>query len=106
MDSDRLNEVLTTYETYPMEDGDVVLLLVQEDLATEIEGLADAWDPTLRRNIVKVVRELEAREVLVGIARRYRALGEGDHRVVTELRQELAGTGVLVHPAVALPASA
>jgi hypothetical protein len=106
MDNDRVTDLLQAYETYPMQDGDAVVLLVEQHVATEVEGLANAWDPTLRRNLAQVLCELDVREVLVGIARQHKALQADDHRLVSELQEELVGTGITVHPVVALPAAA
>jgi hypothetical protein len=105
MDIDRITDIVSAYETYPMQDGDAVLLLVERGVATEIAGLADAWDPRVRCNVAQVLREIDVREVVVGIARRHKVLREGDSRLLTELRQELAETGIVVHRLVALPAA-
>lgn len=106
MDNNQLTDILNTYETYPMQDGDAVVLLVEQGVATEIEGLANEWDATLRRNLARALRDVDVREVMVGIARRRKALQAGDHQLLTELCEELAGTGIVVHPLVALPAAA
>jgi hypothetical protein len=106
MDNDRVTDILQAYETYPMQDGDAVVLLVDQQVATEVEGLANVWDPTVRRNLAQVLRELDVREVVVGIARQDKALQDDDHLLATELREELAGSGITVRPLVALPAAA
>jgi hypothetical protein len=99
------NDILDIYRSHPMDDGDVVLLVAELGLATEIEGLANAWDEVLCRNIATVLRELEAREVSVGVARPHAALLDQDHRLLTDLRHELADSGITVHDLIHLPAA-
>lgn len=98
--------LLDIYRTYPMRDGDVALLLVEQHLVTEIEDLANQWDPVLRRNLALVLRDLDVREVQVAIARTSGELDPGDEALVGSLREELAGSGILVHPPIPLPAAA
>lgn len=99
------DDLMTIYSTHPMQDGDVVLLVEDLQLATEIEGLADHWDDVLCRNTAHVLKEIEAPDVEVAIARRGGELRERDHRLLRELRQELAGSGIIVRPLVVLPAA-
>jgi hypothetical protein len=99
------NELLDIYRSHPMDDGDVVVLVEELKLATEIKGLAKAWDDVLCRNLASVLREVEARQVELGIARPHEALQDGDHRLLADLRNELADSGITVHNLIALPAA-
>ena len=99
------NNLLAAYRDHPMNDGDVVVLVPQHQLATEIEGLADHWDTELCRNLARLLREIDAHEVELAVARRHGLLLESDHSLLGDLVEELAGTGVVVRPLVALPAA-
>jgi len=96
-------DILTAYQQHPMTDGDVVLLVGELQLATEIEGLADHWDPLLCHNTALVLQEIGAREVELGIARPGAVLHPSDHLLVADLREELADAGITVLAPVALP---
>jgi len=97
-------DILTAYRDHPMLDGDVVLLVEELKLATEIEGLADHWDSVLCRNVAHVLREIGAHEVTLGLARPGAVLQPRDHQLLGDLREELAGSGVVVRDLLALPA--
>ena len=97
-------DILSAYRDHPMQDGDVVLLVEELRLATEISGLADHWDTVLCRSTARVLREIGARDVVLGIARAHCALRSSDHRLLGDLREELAGSGVVVGDLLALPA--
>lgn len=98
--------ILDIYRTHPMRDGDVALLLLEQHLVTEVEDLANRWDPVVRRNLAKTLRELDVREVQVAIARATGELEPRDQALVGSLREELAGSGIVVHPPIPLPAAA
>jgi hypothetical protein len=89
-----------------MDDGDVVVLLAEHQLVTEVAGLADAWDEVLCRNLAHVIQQLEVSEVQLAVARRDECLELHDARMVRDLTAELADTGIAVHPLIALPAAA
>lgn len=97
-------DIVSIYRDHPMPDGDAVLLLEELHVATEVEGLADHWDQTLCRNLASVLRELGAQEVQIGIARAHEVLQARDHQLLGDLREELAGSGILVRDLLALPA--
>jgi hypothetical protein len=98
------DDLLAIYRAHPMHDGDVVVLVPEHQLATEVEGLADHWDTELCRNLALLLRELDAHEVELAVARPDGLLLESDHSLLGDLVEELAGTGVVVRPLVALPA--
>ncbi len=103
-DRDMFAEAIAAYEEHPMDDGDVALLT---DLAMiqEVEGLADQWDPVLRRNIAHILKEIGATEVVVAIARTGRQLLPSDHALWADLREELLDAQIVVRPVVALNAA-
>jgi hypothetical protein len=98
------DDLLALYRSDPLNDGDVVVLVPGHQLATEIEGLADHWDPELCRNLALLLREIDAREVELAVARPDGLLLERDHSMLGDLVEELAGTGVVVRPLLPLPA--
>lgn len=104
MDQDMFAEAIAAYEDYPMDDGDVALLT---DLALiqEVEGLADHWDPELRRNLAHILKEIGAGEIVVAIARKGRELLPADHALWADLREELLDAPIVVRPVVALDAA-
>lgn len=97
-------DILAIYRDHPMQDGDVVLLIEELRVATEISGLADHWDTVVCGSTARVLREIGAREVVLGIARPRSVLQPSDHRLLGDLREELAGSGVAVGDLLALPA--
>jgi hypothetical protein len=103
-DDDIFAEVLVAYDEHPMDDGDVALL-TDLHVIQEIEGLADHWDPVLRRNVAHILREIGASEVVVAIARPGRELLPGDHALWADLREELLDARILVRPVIALDAA-
>lgn len=96
-------EVLRIYRDAPMADGDAVLLL-DDEVCLELQGMADGWDDVGRRNLVSILTQTSQR-VLVAIARPEARLRPGDHRLWHDLERELAGTGVDLLPVRALPAA-
>jgi hypothetical protein len=98
-------DILAAYRDHPMQDGDVVLLVEELKLATEIEGLADHWDSVVCRSTALVLQELGAHEVVLGVARAHAVLQPRDHQLLGDLREELAGSGVVVCDLLALPAA-
>jgi hypothetical protein len=99
------DDLLAIYRTHPMNDGDVVVLVPEHHLATEVEGLADHWDAELCRNLAHLLREIDAHEVELAVARPDGLLLERDHSMLGDLVEELAGTGVVVRPLLPLPAA-
>jgi hypothetical protein len=97
-------DIVSVYRDHPMHDGDVVLLIEALHVATEIEGLADHWDQVLCRNVATVLRELGAPELQIGIARAHEVLQARDHQLLGDLREELAGSGIVVRELLVLPA--
>lgn len=100
-----LTNLLNIYRDCPMADGDVALVFVDAHLVTEVAGLANEWDPVLRRNLAHVLREVGVGEVQVAIARRGAELEPRDGALLGDLAEELAGSGIVLHPLVALPAA-
>jgi hypothetical protein len=102
---ENIDVVLEIYRSNPMLDGDVALL-TDLQVVQEVEGLADHWDPVLRRNIAYVLREVGARELQVAIARPDAELLPQDHALWADLREELLDSPITVLPLLALPAAA
>ena len=102
-DDDRLADLLDVYADHPLDDGDVVLVL-DDQVCLEVEGLAEHWDPLVRRNTAKIVRETST-SVLVLIARPERTLLDRDYQLWRDLHADLRDTDVQLHPVRALPAA-
>ena len=98
------DDILSAYRDHPLNDGDAVVLVPEHQLATEVEGLADHWDTGLCRNLAHLLHEIGAHEVEIAVARLDGLLLESDHSLLGDLVEQLAGTGVVVRPLVALPA--
>lgn len=98
-------KVRQIYVESPMRNGDVALVTDQK-LIQEVAGLADNWDPLIRRNVAMVLREIEVRELVVAIARPDGELLDCDHAMWADLREELLGSEITVHPLEGLPAAA
>ena len=97
-------DLFAPYRCYPMQDGDAVLLLPDLKVATELEQLGNEWHPAVCRNLARVLVELGATTALLGVARHDAVPLPDDLRLLTVLREALAGSGVVVHELVALPA--
>lgn len=102
-DDDKLADVLRIYADHPMRDGDVVLLL-DDKVCFEVEGLAIHWDAVLRRNTANIVRETAQRAVVL-IARRHRKLRDSDYQLWRDLHADLRDSDVQLLPVRALPAA-
>ncbi len=102
---ENLEYVLATYAEHPMRAGDVALL-TDLKVVQEIEGLADHWDPVLRRNVAYVLREIGATEVLLAVARPGGTPLPQDHALWADLREELLDSPITIHPLRGLPAAA
>jgi hypothetical protein len=100
---DTLDRVLSGYREHPMRDGDVALI-TDLKVISEVERLADEWDPVLRRHTAYALRELGAREVLLAIARPDAVLRPQDHALWADLREELLGDDIHLRPPLAVPA--
>jgi hypothetical protein len=64
---DRLADVLRVYAEHPLDEGDAVLL-IDDEVCLELEGLADEWDQVLRSTSAQILLSTADR-VLVAIAR-------------------------------------
>ena len=104
-DDDVLADVLSIYTDDPMSDGDVALLLPDEKVCVEVEGLASHWDTVLRANTAHVLRETTRQRVLVCIARRHGELRPSDHQLWQDLHVDLRDSEVQLLPLRALPAA-
>lgn len=102
-DDAELSKVLRIYEDNPMEAGDAVLLL-DNKVCLELEGLADHWDAQLRTNTAGILRET-SRTVLVAVARPGATLLPGDHQLWRDLHTDLRDGDVALLPLRALPAA-
>lgn len=102
-DDDKLADVLRIYADNPMRDGDAVLLL-DDKVCFEVEGLATHWDPVLRANTAHIVRQT-AQRVVVCIARRHRKLRDSDYQLWRDLHTDLRDSDVQLLPVRALPAA-
>jgi hypothetical protein len=102
-DDERLTELLGRYAQAPLSDGDAVVVL--DDVAVELEGLADAWDGELRRSLAHIVGRLPARRLLLAIARPGGELRPSDFLLWRDLHQDLRDEDVQVLPVRALPAA-
>jgi len=98
-----LAEVVRIYSDLPLRDGDAVLLL-DDEVCLEIEGLADAWGPAARDTTVHVVRR-SAHRVQVLIARQDARLEERDYQLWRDLHADLRDTADQLMPVRALPAA-
>jgi hypothetical protein len=105
MDDDRLETLLEIYREMPIDNGDM-LLITDPDLVQEVEGMADQWDPVLRRNVAYVLRELGVSELRLAIARPEGELLPQDHALWADLREELLDQPIRVFPLIALPSAA
>ena len=101
--TDRLADLLNVYADHPLDDGDAVLVL-DDQVCLEIEGLAQHWDPVVRRNTARIVRETSS-SVLVLIARPERVLLASDYQLWRDLHGDLRDSDVQLHPVRALPAA-
>ena len=103
LEPDRLAELLEIYADDPLENGDALLVL-DDRVCLEIEGLADHWDHVLRRNTASVVRETST-SVLVLIARTGAELLDTDYQLWRDLHADLRDSDVQLLPVRALPAA-
>jgi hypothetical protein len=99
----RLAEILCVYADHPLDSGDAVLVL-DDRVCLEIEGLADHWDAVLRHNTAQVVRSTSER-VLVLIARPQALLQDSDYQLWRDLHADLRDSVVQLLPVRALPAA-
>lgn len=97
-----LEKILAAYDDHPMRDGDAVLLM-DHQVALEMEGLADNWSAELREGIAEGVR-LHFRSVPLAVARRGKVLHPGDHALWADLREKLLAD-VDVLPIIAVSAA-
>lgn len=97
-----LEKILAAYDDHPMRDGDAVLLM-DHQVALEVEGLADNWSAELREGIAETVR-LHSRSVQLAVARHGKVLHPGDHALWADLREELLAD-VDVLPIIAVSAA-
>ncbi len=93
------------YVEHPMRGGDVAIV-TDLTVIQEVAGLADDWDPVIRRNVAHILRELQVQELVIAIARPDAELLPQDHALWADLREELLTSTITVHPLEALPAAA
>lgn len=98
-----IQQVLTIYAEHPMPGGDVVLLL-DNKVCMEWEGLVDEWDADLRDSMARVLRET-TRHTLMAIARPGATMLPRDIEVWRDLQKALSGSDVELLPLHALPAA-
>ena len=103
-DDSSLARVLQIYEDDPLDDGDAVLLFVDEKTCVEIPGLAAEWDGRLRENTAYILRRT-GRRVQVAIARADQELLPTDFELWRDLHRELRDSDVELLPVRALPAA-
>ena len=101
-DDDR-GTALQSYVEDPLEDGDALLLL-DDTVCLELQGLADAWDDVGRRTLVDLLTTT-SRRVVVAIARTGGELLPGDYRIWRELHELLRDTEVDLLPVRVLPSA-
>jgi len=96
-------QALQAYVEHPLEDGDALLLL-DDAVCLELQGLANAWDDVGRRTLVDLLATT-SRRVVVAIARTGGELLPGDYRIWRELHELLRDTEVDLLPVRGLPAA-
>lgn len=94
---------LQAYVDDPLEDGDALLLL-DDAVCLELQGLADGWDDVGRRTLVDLLATT-SRRVVVAFARTGGELLPGDYRIWRELHESLRATEVDLLPVRVLPAA-
>ena len=99
-----LSSVLAVYEAHPLDAGDAVLVLPGRGLCLELQGLADAWCPPVRRELAKAIRSA-AEPAQIALARPGAQPLPTDEVLWAELREELLGSGVELLPLRVLPAA-
>lgn len=102
---DKWSEIRAVYTDIPLENGDA-LIVTDLSAIQQVDGLADHWDPTVRRFVVKILTEMDVREVRLAIARPGAELLPQDHALWADLREELLGSGIRVLAPEGLPAAA
>jgi hypothetical protein len=102
---EKLADVIRIYNEYPLDNGDMVVV-TDSPVVQELERMADEWDPVIRRNVAHVLREIGATEVQLLFARPDAEMLPQDHAIWADLRDELDGSGITLHPPTALPAAA
>lgn len=99
-----LASVLQIYADDPLDDGDAILLFLDQKTCVEIPGLAREWDAQLRENTAYILRRT-SRRVQVAIARPEEQLLPGDFQLWRDLHAELRDSDVELLPVRALPAA-
>ena len=100
----QLDTVLAVYERHPLDPGDGLLLLPGRSLCLELEGLAQAWCPQVRRELARAVAA-GAEPAQLALARPGGRATATDEVIWAELREELLGSGVELLPLRMLPAA-
>lgn len=103
-DDSTLADVLRIYADDPLDDGDAILLFLDERTCVEIAGLAREWDQQLRENTAYILRQT-GRRVQVAIARADGQLLPADFQLWRDLHAELRDADVELLPVRALPAA-
>ena len=102
---EKLADVIRIYSEHPLDNGDLVVV-TDAPVVQELERVADQWDPVIRRNVAYVLREIGVREVQLLFVRPDAEMLPQDHAIWADLRDELEGSGITLHPPTALPAAA
>ena len=102
-DPHHVEQALHAYRDDPLPDGDVVVLLVDEQVCWHVEGLADHWDDEQTDAVTRVITESTTR-VIVAVARRDNRLLDGDYAIWRDLHAGLRDSDVALLPLRALPA--
>lgn len=103
-DPDRIAQVLRVYRDDPVPDGDMVLLLLDEQVCWHVDGLADHWDDEQTESVVQVLTETTS-TVLVAVARPQAQLLDSDFALWRDLHAGLRDSPVRLLPLRALPAA-
>ena len=86
-----------------MPDGDAVLV-IDDAVCMELQGLADHWDARIRRNLADIL-STTCTSVVLAVARKHGDLHPQDHAMWADLREELLGSSVTLLPLRGLPAT-
>ncbi|MCU1693262.1 MAG: hypothetical protein JWM64_2353 [Frankiales bacterium] len=97
-------DLLESYRQAPLDDGDAVLLLPDDEVCLELGPLPGADD--VRERVADLVGSLTAPTALLAVARRGRRPRPADLLLWTELCVALDGSGTALLPLQVLPAAA
>lgn len=97
-------DIESVYVDHPLDNGDA-LIITDMDFVQQVDGLADHWEPKVRQFVTDILRRIDPLEVVLAVARPDADLLPQDHAMWADLREELLGSGITVHPPKALPAA-